>query len=266
MALFLLLLTWQLPHFIAISLYLKEDYARGGMKVFALVHGDRTARTWIAGTSLLLLPASLLPVALGLAGPGYGVAAAATSLAFAGFALTGLRIERRVAPLGAAHLPGHPALPGGPDGGALRRCHPVSLGEALAPLNALLNAAAGTLLLFGWRAIKRGERERHRRLMIGAVAVSAVFLASYLTRVALTGTHRFPGEGWVRGLYLVILVSHTLLAVVATPMVLRSLFLGLKGRFERHRGIARFTFPVWLYVSVTGVVVYLLLYQVAPRV
>jgi protoheme IX farnesyltransferase len=90
-AIFLLLLAWQLPHFIAISLYLKEDYARGGMKVFALVHGDRTARAWIAGTSLLLLPASLLPVALGLAGWGYGAVAAAASLAFTGYALSGLR-------------------------------------------------------------------------------------------------------------------------------------------------------------------------------
>jgi protoheme IX farnesyltransferase len=91
-AVFLLLLAWQLPHFIAISLYLKEDYARGGMKVFALVHGDRMARLWIAGTSLLLLPASLLPVALGLASWVYGGVAAVASVAFTGYALTGLRL------------------------------------------------------------------------------------------------------------------------------------------------------------------------------
>ncbi len=91
-ALFLLLFAWQLPHFIAISLYLKEDYARGGMKVFALVHGDQVARVWIAGTSLLLLPASLLPVALGLASWIYGAVAATASLAFTGYALTGLRL------------------------------------------------------------------------------------------------------------------------------------------------------------------------------
>ncbi len=91
-AVFLLLLAWQLPHFIAISLYLKEDYARGGMKVFALVHGDRMARAWIAGTSLLLLPASLLPVALGLASWVYGAVAVTASVAFTGYALTGLRL------------------------------------------------------------------------------------------------------------------------------------------------------------------------------
>ncbi len=141
----------------------------------------------------------------------------------------------------------------------------MSLGDALAPLNAALNASAGTLLFLGWRAIKRGDRVTHRRLMIGAVAVSAVFLLSYLTRVALTGTHRFPGEGWLRWLYLAILVSHTILAVAVAPMALRSLALGWTGRIERHRRLARVTFPIWLYVSGTGVVVYLLLYQVAPR-
>jgi len=140
----------------------------------------------------------------------------------------------------------------------------VSLGEALAPLNALLNAGAGLLVLLGWRAIRRGDRQSHRRLMVGAVAVSAVFLVSYLTRVALTGTHRFPGDGWVRGLYLAILVSHTLMAAAVAPMVLRSLFLGLSGRLDAHRRIARITFPIWVYVSATGVLVYVLLYQVAP--
>ena len=142
----------------------------------------------------------------------------------------------------------------------------MSLGEGLAPLNALLNASAGTLLVLGWRAIRRGDRQLHHRLMIGAVSVSAVFLVSYLTRVALTGTHRFPGGGWLRALYLTILVSHTLLAVAVAPMALRTLFLGWTGRFDAHRRIARITFPVWLYVSVTGVLVYLLLYQVAPRI
>jgi putative membrane protein len=141
----------------------------------------------------------------------------------------------------------------------------VSVVDLLAPLNALLNATAGLLLFLGWRAIKRGDREVHRRFMVGAVSVSAVFLLSYLTRVALTGTHRFPGEGPLRWLYLAILVSHTILAVAVAPMALRSLALGWTGRIERHRRLARVTFPAWLYVSVTGVVVYLMLYQVAPR-
>ena len=139
--------------------------------------------------------------------------------------------------------------------------------EALLPAwNAALNATSAVLLVAGFRAIRAGRRERHQRLMVAAVAVSAVFLVSYLTRVALTGTHRFPGEGPLRWLYLAILLSHTVLAAAAAPMALRTLFLGWRGRFADHRALARWTFPVWLYVSVTGVLVYLLLYQVAPRV
>ena len=140
----------------------------------------------------------------------------------------------------------------------------MTAGELLPPWNALLNATSGVLLVAGRVAIARGHRERHRKLMVAAVAVSTLFLASYLTRVALTGTHRFPAEGWPRAAYLIILASHTLLAVAAAPMALRTLFLGLRERFDEHRRLARWTFPIWLYVSVTGVVVYLLLYQVGP--
>jgi len=141
----------------------------------------------------------------------------------------------------------------------------VSGADLLAPLNALLNAASATLMVLGFRAIRAGDRRRHQRLMVAAVTVSAVFLASYLTRVALTGTHRFPVEGPIKVAYLAILGSHTLLAALAAPMVLRALWLGTRGRFADHRAVARWTFPIWLYVSVTGVLVYLLLYQVAPR-
>jgi putative membrane protein len=140
----------------------------------------------------------------------------------------------------------------------------MSLAGVLPSLNATLNAASAVLLVCGWRAIRRGDRARHRRLMIAAVLVSAIFLVSYLTRVALTGTHRFPVEGPLKVLYLAVLLSHTVLAAVAAPMALRTLFLGTRSRFDEHRRLARFTFPVWLYVSVTGVVVYVLLYQVAP--
>lgn len=141
----------------------------------------------------------------------------------------------------------------------------MTAGELLPAWNAILNASAATLLVLGWRAIRGGDRERHRRLMLAAVAVSALFLASYLLRVALTGTHRWPGEGPLKWAYLAILASHTVLAALAAPMILRTVQLGWKGRFADHRALARFTAPVWLYVSVTGVVVYLLLYQVAPR-
>ena len=138
----------------------------------------------------------------------------------------------------------------------------TSLAGALPTVNAALNALAFVLAALGFVAIRRGARERHRRLMLAASATSAVFLASYLTRVALTGTHRFPGGGALRAAYLSILGSHTLLAAVALPLVLRTLFLALRDRFPDHRRIARATLPIWLYVSVTGVVVYILLYHV----
>lgn len=141
----------------------------------------------------------------------------------------------------------------------------TSLADVLPSVNAALNASAFVLLALGWRAIRRGERARHRALMLAAVGASALFLVGYVTRIALTGTHRFPADGLLRAAYLGILLSHTVLAALAGPLVLRTLFLALKERFPEHRRIARWTFPVWAYVSVTGVVVYVMLYHLAPR-
>jgi putative membrane protein len=140
----------------------------------------------------------------------------------------------------------------------------ASLAILLPPVNAALNATSAALVLLGWRAIRASDRGRHRALMLAAFASSALFLAGYLTRVALTGTHAFPGTGALRVAYLAVLASHTVLAALAAPMVLRTLFLGLRGRFKDHRRIARATLPVWLYVSATGVAVYVMLYHLAP--
>jgi len=137
--------------------------------------------------------------------------------------------------------------------------------EALPTVNASLNAISAILAVAGWRAIRAGKRERHRTLMLSALLCSALFLAGYLTRMALTGTHRFPGGGALRAVYLAVLGSHTVLAAAALPLVLRTLYLALRERFEAHRRLARWTFPIWAYVSVTGVVVYLMLYHLAPR-
>ena len=141
----------------------------------------------------------------------------------------------------------------------------MSLVDALPAWNASLNAISGTLVVVALKAIRAGDRDRHRRLMLTAVGVSAVFLASYLTRVALTGTHAFPATGPWKWFYLAVLGSHTLLAMAAAPLVLRTAFLGWRARYEPHRRLARVTAPIWIYVSATGVLVYLLLYQVAPR-
>src|SRR5207248_7224233 len=117
------------------------------------------------------------------------------------------------------------------------------------------------LLLSGRVAIARRRVRTHRALMIAAFVTSCVFLGSYLTRVALTGTHRYPHAGIVHVVYLVVLITHMTLAMVVVPMVVRSLWLAWRARFAAHARIARLTFPVWLYVSVTGVVVYVMLYM-----
>ncbi len=140
----------------------------------------------------------------------------------------------------------------------------MSLGEVLPGVNATLNATSAVLLLAGFAAIRRGRREVHRGLMLAACASSLLFLASYLTRIALTGTHRFPGGGGLKAAYLAILLSHTVLAALAAPLILRTLFLAFRARFPDHRRIARLTLPIWMYVSVTGVAVYVMLYHLAP--
>ena len=139
----------------------------------------------------------------------------------------------------------------------------MTLASVLPGVNAALNALSGTLAAAGYVAIRRGRRDVHRRLMLSAVTSSVLFLAGYLTRVSLTGIHRFPGRGVLRATYLLVLGSHTFLAALAAPLVVVTLTLALRRRFAVHRRVARATLPIWLYVSVTGVVVYVLLYEVA---
>lgn len=138
------------------------------------------------------------------------------------------------------------------------------LGEMLAHVNAALNATSGGLVFAGVMAIRAGRRAVHQRRMQRAVMVSAAFLVSYLTRVALIGAHRFPVEGLIKTVYLAILGSHTLLAIVVLPLVLRTLYLARRNRIDEHRRIARWTYPIWAYVSVTGVIVYVMLYHLGP--
>ena len=131
----------------------------------------------------------------------------------------------------------------------------------LPKLNAALNASSGVCLALGLHAIRSGQRETHRRFMLAACLASLAFLVGYLTRVALQGTHTFAGTGLVRTVYLAILISHMVLAAAVVPMVIRTLYLALRDRFDAHPRIARVTFPIWMYVSVTGVVVYVMLYH-----
>jgi len=133
-------------------------------------------------------------------------------------------------------------------------------GFALASINATLNTAAFVLMTMGYFAIKRGERERHKKLMLSAFAASCLFLVSYLTRIALYGDTRFQGEGPLRMVYFAILISHVLLAMTVPNLAGLTLWPALHERFDRHRRIARWTLPIWGYVSVTGVVIYAMLY------
>jgi uncharacterized membrane protein YozB (DUF420 family) len=131
----------------------------------------------------------------------------------------------------------------------------------LPALNATLNATSAVLITIGWTLIRRGRVEQHRRVMIAAFCTSVTFLASYLIYHAQVGSVRFTGQGPIRTVYFTILITHTLLAVVIVPLVLTTLSRGLKRQDVRHRAIARWTMPLWLYVSVTGVIVYLMLYR-----
>ncbi len=131
----------------------------------------------------------------------------------------------------------------------------------LPALNALLNTASAILLVTGYRLIRQGRREAHRKVMTAALLVSVLFLTSYLIYHAQVGSVRFQKTGWIRPVYFSILISHTILAACVAPMAIVTVWCAWKGRFDRHRRLARITLPLWLYVSVTGVLVYLMLYH-----
>jgi uncharacterized membrane protein YozB (DUF420 family) len=131
-----------------------------------------------------------------------------------------------------------------------------------AALNAILNGSSAILLVAGYSAIRAGKMAIHKRFMIAAFAVSTVFLASYLIYHYRVGHVVFHGQGWIRPVYFVLLTSHTILAIVIVPMVLVTLRRAWLEKFDKHRLIARWTLPLWFYVSVTGVVVYLMVYQI----
>jgi putative membrane protein len=134
----------------------------------------------------------------------------------------------------------------------------------LPALNAILNATSGILIIIGYVMIRRKKVAAHRACMIGAVSTSIIFLISYLIYHFNVGATRFVGTGWSRPFYFTVLISHTILAVTLVPFVIVTLRRALKGDFARHRKIARWTFPMWVYVSITGVIVYFMLYHWFP--
>jgi len=135
---------------------------------------------------------------------------------------------------------------------------------ALPALNALLNGASAALLTCGWLAIRRRRIAVHRACMLSAFSVSVLFLVSYVVYHALAGSRPFTGQGWIRPVYFAVLISHVVLAAAMVPFVLTTLYRALGADFPRHVRLARVTLPVWLYVSITGVVVYVILYRLFP--
>lgn len=135
----------------------------------------------------------------------------------------------------------------------------------LPTLNAALNATSAALLVLGWFLIRAGRREAHRKTMTAALTCSALFLVSYLAYHAQVGSVRFTGTGGARTVYFAILLTHTVLAAAVAPLAVTAFVLARQGRFAMHRKLARWTLPIWLYVSVTGVVVYVMLYRISFR-
>jgi len=135
----------------------------------------------------------------------------------------------------------------------------------LPALNASLNGTSAVLLLTGRVLIAKGRIAAHRACMIGAVLASLLFLGCYLYFHSKVGNIRFLGEGWSRPVYFSILISHTILAAVIVPLVVMTVSRGLRARYDKHRTIARWTWPLWMYVSITGVIVYFMLYQWFPH-
>ena len=136
-----------------------------------------------------------------------------------------------------------------------------------AALNATLNGASAVLLACGYGAIRSGKIQLHKKLMISAFVVSCLFLVSYVIyHVRIRQVIHFQGQGWIRPVYFTLLTSHTILAIVIVPLILITLRRALLARFDKHRIIARWTLPLWFYVSVTGVIVYVMVYQIyAPH-
>jgi putative membrane protein len=133
-------------------------------------------------------------------------------------------------------------------------------------LNVILNALSTTLLITGFFCIRSGLRDMHKRAMISAFVVSCLFILSYITYHFEVGSVSFRGEGMVRTAYLMILGSHTILAMSVPPLAIVTLLRGFRGKFELHKALARWTLPAWLYVNVTGIIVYILVYHLNPAI
>lgn len=262
-ALFGVLFLWQLPHFLSLGWILRDDYRRAGFAVLAVGEGgEARSRVRSALAALALLPASLLPFFLGLAGWVYGAAALLLGALYLSAAVRFAREggegrAREVFRVSLWYLPAL-LLVLVVDATALGSSAPAP--HDLAHLNASLNAAAALALGAGFVFIRRGEERRHWISMVSAAVASGTFLVSYLVYHAAVGSVPYEGTGWDRTLYLGVLVTHAVLAAAVLPLAVVTVVRGLADRREAHRRIARWTWPAWMYVSLSGLAVYLMLY------
>lgn len=274
-ALFGVLFFWQVPHVLALGQLHLDDYRRAGFRVLPVGDPDGVrSRLRSVAYAVVLVPVSLaLWVPLGVAGPGYAGAALLLGLFFAvravGFAVGGdepsagrlFRASLLYLPALLLALVADSAVAGHALSGSLAwAAETVATAPAHATLNAGLNGLAATALAVGLWFVRRGELRRHRAAMASAVAASATFLVSYLVYHLRVGSVSFTGSGWTETLYHAVLASHAFLAAAVVPAVGVTLVRALRGQRRGHRRVARWTYPVWMYVAVTGLVVYGMLY------
>lgn len=257
-ALAAIVLVWQPPHVFAIALYRREEYEAASFRMLPSVAGDQVTRRFMLAFALALIPVTLLPVAGGVLGAGYASIALAGGIAFVGSIAAAVRArsaagDRRVFVVSLLYLSslfGAMLLELGARGVEM------SPRELLPHLNGALNAAITALLIAALVAIRRGQREVHRRLMLSAVSLGALFVVLYVLQTGLAGHRRFPGDDWLRTFFLAVLTTHTVLAVAVVPLVARTLQLALGERFAEHRRLVRISYPIWLYVALTGLFIY----------
>lgn len=257
-ALSAIVFAWQPPHVFAIALYRRDEYAAATFRMLPAVVGETSTRRIMLAFALVLIPVTMLPLYVGELSVVYAVVAALGGLGFTTSIVAAMRAQtsaadRRVFLVSLLYLStlfGTMMLEIGAKGIGMDS-------RSLLPhVNGALNAAILGLLIAAFVAIRRGRRETHRRLMLTAVSLGTVFIFLYVAQTVLVGHRRFPGDDWVRTLFLCVLFTHTVLAVAVVPLVARTLQLALRERFAEHRRIVRVTYPVWLYVAVTGLFIY----------